>query len=289
MDYLDIDIGGQFAASSILYRLYIAATVTFAIGFAGSLRTLKSKQQLPYPQTIISFTLVNGIIFRAISLAYLSDYENDRSHLLSPYDYARIIFFTISNLTFHLIPVVTAHRLYAFRNKSVVSGLSGVMVLISYFFTMVIVALVISMMALGSTIPWNSTIMNSLVGNNTTGDLGQLPTFLHLMDASNMVYWWYVVAYIVILVEHYVDFGWSFLAVCVLTIISQIVLTIASFLPQIMVFPSGFEIKMILQFIFIFQFPFIALMIATARGYLWLPPPLDHFDDDEELDDMATR
>ncbi|KAI8331496.1 hypothetical protein BC941DRAFT_438549 [Chlamydoabsidia padenii] len=280
MDYLDI-VKGSYSAKDTITKLYIIATVTFIVALIASLRKVKQVQSLPYPQSIITFTLINGLIFRATSWASLSDWTTDRANLLTSYDYARILFFTISNLTLHLIPIVTAHRLLSFRNQSVFkSGLAGIFILMSYFITFVIFVLNLCCMGVGSSIPNNQQVMSIIFSNADNADIPALATFLHLTNASNMIYWWYVPTYVVLLVKYYGQFKWSYLVFCLLTIVTQLGLTITSFLPNI-----GITVKIILQYVFVIQLSFINLMIATTFGYQWLPPPIDYFDE-EELHDI---
>ncbi|CAO3577269.1 unnamed protein product [Absidia cylindrospora] len=291
MDFLDFAKAGE-EANSIVIRLYIASTVTMAIAVVTAIRGIRRVRDYPYPLTIIFFTAVNGLIFRAISLSELTKWNDQRSTLLTPFDYPRMLFFTISNLTLHLIPIVTLHRWLARKNRSLTDdGLSGIVSMVSYFITFVIFVLVICLMGIGSTIPWNQGVMNSIIFNSDTSssnNLGLLPVFSNLMDASNMVYWWYTLSYVVILIKHFIDFHWSYLVFCILLIATQIVLTISSFLPQISSVPSGIQIELILQFIFVLQFSFIGLMIAILKGSSWVPPPIDHFDD-EELHDINNN
>jgi hypothetical protein len=276
MDYLDTARVSD-SSDSVLSRLYLSATVTFAVALVASLRKVRQDQSLPYPQNIIAFALLNGLIFRAVTWASLDDWDKERSHLLTSYDYARIFFFTASNLTIHLIPIVTAHRLLSYRNQSSFkSGLPGQAILISYLFTLVIFALNICCMGIGSTIPHDAEVMAAL-GSNSGGP-SSLTTFLGLMDAANMLYWVFAVAYVVLLIEFYSVFRWSYLVFCLLMIATQIVLTIVSFLPPV---PNALEVKIILQYVFVLQISFTSLMLATATGYQWLPPPLDYFDEEE--------
>ncbi|ORZ11838.1 hypothetical protein BCR42DRAFT_420728 [Absidia repens] len=290
MDFLDFAKAGELASGTIV-RLYIASTVTMAIAVVTATRGIRQVRDYPYPLTIVFFTAVNGLIFRAISLSELINWDDQRSTLLTSYDYPRMLFFTISNLTLHLIPIVTLHRWLGRKNRSLTDdGLSGIFSMVSYFMTFVIFVLVICLMGVGSTIPWNQEIMNSIIFNSDTSsnNLGLLPVFSNLMDASNMLYWWYTLSYIVILAKHVIDFHWSFLVFCILLIATQIVLTVSTFLPQISSVPSGVQIEIILQFIFVLQFSFIGLMIAIFKGSTWVPPPVEYFAD-EELHDINNN
>lgn len=278
MDYLDIARVSDHS-SSILSRLYLSATVTFAVALVASLRKVRQDQALPYPQNIIAFTLINGLIFRAVSWASLDDWDSQRDHLLTSYDYPRILFFTISNLTLHLIPIVTAHRLLSYRNQSSFkSGLPGLAILISYFFTFVIFALNVCCMGIGSTIPHDAQVMAAIMPNSAEVGPSSLAAFSALMNASNMLYWVFVVAYVVLLIEFYSVFRWSYLVFCLLMIVIQIGMTIASFLPPV---PNAIEVRTILNYVFGLQISFTSLMLATATGYQWLPPPLDFYDEEE--------
>ncbi|KAI8072781.1 hypothetical protein BC940DRAFT_291596 [Gongronella butleri] len=277
MDFTDLRVAYNLGSGSPISTLYIITTVFFAIGTITVFRFLKAPNgKSIYPQNLVLVAYGSGLIFRAISWGVAANPPSDVTTMFSSYDYPRLIFFTISDIAIRLLPIITVHYLLSGRNESILTSRgAGALVLFSYLWVIVILAVMVALAVVASLTPAPPAIDTGLNVNSYDSPIA----FRALTDTYTMLNWFYIAMYTWLMAAHrqYLR-HWSLYAYIALMFIAQIGTTIALF---INLGPNNYT-WIILQYVFAIQVVFPALLIATKFGSEWLPP-IDAFMHNEQL------
>lgn len=286
MNFLD-DNPVIAAISPVPSRFYIVTTVCFGVAFIANL-LFALKRKARFPHLFLGFILGNGIIMRAITLGTLGK-PHENGLLFASYDYPRILFGTFSLIGFQILPIYNIRRHYRLHHRdqeSSSSSLAKYLLFGSYFFAMLILIFMICFLVKGSTLllpPFNppQNMQYSSVPANSD-------TFVALLYTYYMLFWWFTLTNLIILFKYTTIIRWAFKIYCIFSILSQVAITIITFLPVLQSSIQGYAISMILQFVFIFQLPFAAIMIAIVKTDRWLPIS-DNANNNNNSNDIETK
>ncbi|CAO3647866.1 unnamed protein product [Cunninghamella echinulata] len=268
MDFLDVN-PIITAINPIPSRLYITTTVCYGVAFIANL-IFAFKRRAWYPHVAVGFILTTGLIMRGITLGTLGQ-PHVNGLLFASYDYPRILFGTFSMIGFHILPIITIYRHHRLHRQDQVKPLSLDKYLFygSSFFSFLIIVFMISFLAKGSILllpPFNppQNMQYTLVPDN-----GEI--FVALLQTYYMLFWWFSLTNIILLFKYFkTTIRWPFMIYCGITIAAQLILTIITFLPVLRSSIRGYATTMILQFVFLFQLPFISMMITIIKSNNWL-------------------
>ncbi|ORX59421.1 hypothetical protein DM01DRAFT_1332896 [Hesseltinella vesiculosa] len=266
MDFTDLRLAYDFGHSTVS-RLYIATTVLFAVGTLLVLWFMRGKASRPMLlQYLILFAFVTGLIFRAVSWGAATNVNGPVDTIFSSYDYARVVFYTLSELAIHLLPIVTVHLVMRSRGKSASTFGSGSLVMVSYAFAVITLVVMVALMAVAAHTPAPPV---ADAGKPVNDYMDGAAPFLALTDTYCMLGWWFIVAYMSLMLAHrrYL-LHWSVYTYMILITLCQIGETAA-----IYVEPADSDYAwLIVQYVFALMVPFPSLVLATRFGAHWLPP-----------------
>ncbi|KAI8072780.1 hypothetical protein BC940DRAFT_291595 [Gongronella butleri] len=272
MDFTDSRLAATPETAMVLTRLYIITTSLFLAGIVVTMMWFHGKINRLYPQGIVMFGYLTGVIFRAISWSMgTHGIRPDQSVVFSSLDYVRLLFFTLSAISVHLIPMIVVHLQLRNQRKALRDSVPGLLVLGSYVISGVILIIMIALAAVASKTPMPPM---TTLGHNINFAFPADSQFRALTDAYAMLYWYYAAAYLVLLVR-FREFihQYSFNIILIINVLAQIGLTIALFLPAASIQGDGQNsvVWLILQYVFAMQIPLPTLVLTTIRGEQWVP------------------
>ncbi|ORX59420.1 hypothetical protein DM01DRAFT_1332895 [Hesseltinella vesiculosa] len=270
MDFTDTRLVATQQGAAVITRLYTITTTLFLGGFALAIRrTIKKKKLFPFG--LVIFAYVTGLIFRGVTWGMGTHPPQNVDMLLGPADHVRAVFFTMSNLTVKLIPMIYMQKHLVARKESFL-GMVGLLVLGSYVVSVVIVALMIAICVVGSQTP---ALPLTTLGLGVNFVLPSDSAFRGLTNAFVMIDWWFVLSYMVFFVRAraYGIRQFMFYVFLVFNTLAQIGLTISLFLPAAELSPDGKPDMawLIVQYVFALQIPLPSLIFTTIGGLAWLP------------------
>lgn len=287
MDFLDVN-PIVTAIIPIPSRFYIVTTVCYGVAFIANL-IFARKRRARHPHIGVGFILTTGLIMRGITLGTLGQ-PHVNGLLFASYDYPRILFGTLSMIGFHILPVLTIYRHHHLhpQDKDKSSSLDKFLLYGSIFFSFLIIIFMICFLAKGSTLllpPFHppQNMQYTLVPDN-----GEI--FMALLQTYYMLYWWFSLTNLFLLFKYFkTTIRWPLMIYCIITVAAQLILTIITFLPVLQSSIRGYAIAMVLQFVFLFQLPFISMMITIVKSNNWLHSSNNNSNNNGESNDIEMK
>ncbi|KAI9308102.1 hypothetical protein BJ944DRAFT_122246 [Cunninghamella echinulata] len=288
MDFLDVN-PNITAIIPIPSRFYIVTTVCYGVAFIANL-IFAYKRKAWHPHISVGFILTTGLIMRGITLGTLGQ-PHVNGLLFASYDYPRILFGTLSMIGFHTLPVLTIYRHHHLHRQDQDKSsppLDKYLLYGSTFFSFLIIIFMICFLAKGSTLllpPFHppQNMQYTLVPDNAE-------TFLALLQTYYMLFWWFSLTNLFLLFKYFkTTIRWPLMIYCIITVAAQLILTIITFLPDLQSSIRGYAITMVLQFVFLFQLPFISMMITIVRSNNWLHSSNNNSNNNCESNDVEMK